>query len=124
MQKWRGEPLSETRRNGNAALTGLVQSQTRGPITSGKLADDGMADTFHKTFFLEGPAGKLEATLWTSPETDGEFAALVCHPHPLFGGTMHNKVVFRAAKALQQRGMPVLRFNFRGVEKSAGAWRG
>lgn len=45
---------------------------------------------------------------------------LVCHPHPLYGGTMHNKVVFRAAKAALQLGLPALRFNFRGVGKSEG----
>ena len=46
--------------------------------------------------------------------------AVVCHPHPLFGGTMHNKVVYQAAKALHQRGIPVLRFNFRGAALSEG----
>ena len=48
------------------------------------------------------------------------YACLVCHPHPLFGGTMHNKVVFHAMKALNAFGFPVLRFNFRGVGASAG----
>ena len=53
--------------------------------------------------------------LWTTaPASPGNLVALVCHPHPLFGGTMHNKVVYQAAKALHRRGMPVLRFNFRG----------
>src|SRR6185503_10240427 len=47
-------------------------------------------------------------------------AAIVCHPHPLFGGTMHNKVVFRIARAFQDAGFAVLRFNFRGVGKSEG----
>jgi uncharacterized protein len=47
-------------------------------------------------------------------------AALVCHPHPQFGGTMHTKVVFRVAQALGELGMPVLRFNFRGVGRSTG----
>ena len=47
--------------------------------------------------------------------------ALVCHPHPLFGGTMHNKVVYQTAKALHNRGLPVLRFNFRGAGASEGA---
>ena len=47
-------------------------------------------------------------------------AALVCHPHPLFGGTLHNKVVFQTAKALNRRGIPVLRFNFRGAGLSEG----
>jgi alpha/beta superfamily hydrolase len=48
-------------------------------------------------------------------------ASLVCHPHPLFGGTMHNKVVYQAAKTLDALGLPVLRFNFRGAGLSAGA---
>jgi uncharacterized protein len=79
-----------------------------------------MADVFHRSLFLEGPAGRLEALLWTSAEPDPSFVAVVCHPHPLFGGTMHNKVVFQTAKALHQRGAAVLRFNFRGVEQSEG----
>jgi len=50
------------------------------------------------------------------------YAALVCHPHPLYGGTMHNKVVFKVAQALQTLGMPTLRFNFRGVGHSTGTY--
>ena len=83
-----------------------------------------MADIFHRTFFLEGPAGRLEALLWTAGVADPAFLALVCHPHPLFGGTMHNKVVFQAAKALHQRGAAVLRFNFRGAGQSEGVHDG
>jgi len=79
-----------------------------------------MADVFHRSFFLEGPAGRLEALLWTVPSLDPDFVALVCHPHPLHGGTMHNKVVFQAAKTLHDRGAPVLRFNFRGAGQSEG----
>ena len=79
-----------------------------------------MADTFHRNFFLAGPAGRLEALLWTVPVADPSLAAVVCHPHPLFGGTMHNKVVYQAAKALQLRAIPVLRFNFRGAGQSEG----
>ena len=79
-----------------------------------------MADVFHRSFFLEGPAGPLEALLWTSPVANPPLTALVCHPHPLFGGTMHNKVVFQVAKTLHRRGVPVLRFNFRGAGQSAG----
>ena len=79
-----------------------------------------MADVFHRNFFLAGPAGRLEAMLWTSSAADPDFAAVVCHPHPLFGGTMHNKVVFQTAKALHDRGAPVLRFNFRGTGQSEG----
>ena len=74
-----------------------------------------------RNFFLEGPAGRLEAILWTpSGEARPPFAAVVCHPHPLFGGTMHNKVVYQAAKAIDGLGIPVLRFNFRGAGQSAG----
>ena len=51
-------------------------------------------------------------------------AALVCHPHPLYGGTMHNKVVYRATKGALQAGLPTLRFNFRGVGKSQGEFAG
>lgn len=54
------------------------------------------------------------------PARAAELAAVVCHPHPLGGGTMHNKVVFRVAQALGELGMPVLRFNFRGVGRSSG----
>jgi uncharacterized protein len=79
-----------------------------------------MADIFHRNFFLAGPAGRLEALLWTVPVSDPPLAAVVCHPHPLFGGTMHNKVVYQAAKALHLRDIPVLRFNFRGAGQSEG----
>ncbi len=73
-----------------------------------------------RNFFLEGPAGRLEAILWTPVSGVPPLAALVCHPHPLFGGTLHNKVVYQAAKSLDALGLPVLRFNFRGAGKSAG----
>ena len=72
-----------------------------------------------KTLFLQGPAGKLEALL-NQGQPDATHAALVCHPHPLFGGTMHNKVVYHAMKALHAFGFPVLRFNFRGAGLSEG----
>jgi len=79
-----------------------------------------MADSFHRTFFIDGPAGKLESLLWTTAAADPPFVAVVCHPHPLFGGTLHNKVVYQAAKALHNLGAPVLRFNFRGAGLSEG----
>jgi uncharacterized protein len=81
-----------------------------------------MAETFHRTLFLKGPAGRIEAMLWTAEKSAGEprCVAVVCHPHPLFGGTMHNKVVFQLAKTLHQHGAPVLRFNFRGAGLSEG----
>ncbi len=75
-----------------------------------------------ESLFLPGPAGKLEALL-EEPE-DGKIveAALVCHPHPMGGGTMHNKVVYRLARGLRKTGCVVLRFNFRGVNLSEGAY--
>ena len=72
-----------------------------------------------RSLFLEGPAGQLEALLNQGAES-ATHAALVCHPHPMFGGTMHNKVVFHAMKALNGFGFPVLRFNFRGTGLSQG----
>jgi uncharacterized protein len=68
---------------------------------------------------LRGPAGRLEALLNTGRE-DAPYAALVCHPHPAGGGTMHNKVVYHAMKAFSAFGLPVLRFNFRSVGLSEG----
>src|SRR5580704_1558769 len=68
---------------------------------------------------LRGPAGRLEALLNTGRE-DAPYTALVCHPHPAGGGTLHNKVVYHAMKALSAFGLPVLRFNFRGVGLSEG----
>jgi len=74
-----------------------------------------------RNLFLEGPAGRLEAILWTPASgAQAPLAALVCHPHPLYGGTMHNKVVYQAAKSLDALGLPILRFNFRGAGLSSG----
>jgi alpha/beta superfamily hydrolase len=74
-----------------------------------------------RKFFVSGPVGRLEAVLWTPRiSTTPPLAALVCHPHPLFGGTMHNKVVFQVAKSIDALGVPVLRFNFRGAGLSDG----
>jgi len=72
-----------------------------------------------RSLFLNGPAGQLEGLL-NSGGLDATHAAMVCHPHPLFGGTLHNKVVFHAMKALNSFGFPVLRFNFRGTGLSQG----
>jgi len=72
-----------------------------------------------RSFFLPGPAGQLEALL-NAGSPNATHAALVCHPHPLYGGTLHNKVVFHAMKALNALGLPVLRFNFRGAGLSHG----
>lgn len=68
---------------------------------------------------LRGPAGLLEAVLNTGAP-DATCSALVCHPHPPSGGTLHNKVVYHAMKAFSACGVPVLRFNFRGVGRSEG----
>jgi uncharacterized protein len=72
-----------------------------------------------RSLFLDGPAGQLEALL-NAGNANATHAALVCHPHPLYGGTLHNKVVFHAMKALNGFGFPVLRFNFRGTGLSQG----
>lgn len=72
---------------------------------------------------MPGPAGRLEAILWSAPDEGNSvppLAAVVCHPHPLFGGTMHNKVVYQTAKTIHRFGLPVVRFNFRGVGSSQG----
>jgi alpha/beta superfamily hydrolase len=69
---------------------------------------------------LAGPAGALEAILEKPEDVPARSLALVCHPHPLFGGTMHNKVVYRLARGLRRSGAAVLRFNFRGVGRSQG----
>ena len=69
---------------------------------------------------LPGPAGALEALLEEPDERAPVLAALVCHPHPLYGGTLHNKVVYRLARGLRRAGAVVLRFNFRGVGRSEG----
>lgn len=71
---------------------------------------------------IHGPAGSIEALVETPLGFDGARAAVVCHPHPLYGGTMDNKVVHVTARALQERGYATVRFNFRGVGKSAGAF--
>jgi uncharacterized protein len=76
-------------------------------------------NTTIRSFFLEGTSGRLEALLNAGAE-NATHAAVVCHPHPLFGGTLHNKVVFHTMKALNGFGFPVLRFNFRGTGLSRG----
>lgn len=67
---------------------------------------------------LAGPAGRLEG-IYEEAEAPG-FACVVCHPHPLHGGTMHNHATYRIAKAVRARGGASLRFNFRGAGRSAG----
>jgi len=72
-----------------------------------------------RSLFLSGPAGRLEALL-NEGAPGASHAALACHPHPVYGGTFHNKVVFHTMKALNGFGFPVLRFNFRGAGLSQG----
>ena len=72
-------------------------------------------------FNIEGPSGRLEAVL-SAPDQPLPISAIVCHPHPLYGGTMHNKVVTTLSKTLIDLGIPALRFNFRGVGASEGSY--
>jgi uncharacterized protein len=74
-----------------------------------------------ESLFLAGAAGRLEALL-EEPDQSAVGIALVCHPHPQHGGTMHNKVVYRVAKGLRRSGHVVMRFNYRGVNLSEGAY--
>ncbi len=69
---------------------------------------------------IAGPAGALESLLEEPEDAEPRLAAVVCHPHPLYGGTMHNKVVYRLARGLRRAGVVALRFNFRGVGRSQG----
>lgn len=76
---------------------------------------------------LEGPTGGLEALIETPADVTDAAAsvhafAVVCHPHPLYGGTMDNKVVWALSRAFQERGAPSIRFNFRGVGQSEGSY--
>jgi alpha/beta superfamily hydrolase len=73
---------------------------------------------------LAGPAGPLEAILDEPGREPMRAAVVFAHPHPQFGGTMHTKVVYQGAKALARIGCAVLRFNFRGVGRSAGTFGG
>ncbi|MEO8349567.1 MAG: alpha/beta fold hydrolase [Acidobacteriota bacterium] len=74
-----------------------------------------------EALLFRGPTGNLEG-LWKDPEGARAGSAVFAHPHPLHGGTLHNKVVFRAAKALARAGYGILRFNFRGVGLSEGRY--
>lgn len=80
---------------------------------------EGLASQIRTIDDLSGPAGRLEALL-NSGRDDAPYSALVCHPHPAGGGTMHNKVVYHTMKAFSSFGLPVLRFNYRGVGLSEG----
>ena len=79
-------------------------------------------NTFTKRGEIAGPAGPLSVAVDTTTDVPTRGLAVICHPHPLQGGTMDNKVVTTVARALTQRGWRVVRFNFRGVGGSAGTW--
>jgi alpha/beta superfamily hydrolase len=72
--------------------------------------------------FIDGPAGRLEAIIERPGEGALEGCAVVCHPHPQHGGTMHNKVAHTLARAFVRSGYEALRFNFRGTEQSEGEY--
>lgn len=76
------------------------------------------------SLLIPGPAGPLEAKLWKPPHAAPRAAAVLCHPHPLHGGTMNTTALFRSARGLEEAGLAVLRFHFRGVGKSAGTHDG
>lgn len=73
---------------------------------------------------IDGPAGGLESLWLPAGSEQLSRAAVLCHPHPLYGGTMETRVVARAARRLSESGFQTLRFNFRGVGQSEGAWSG
>ncbi len=75
-----------------------------------------------ENLFIEGPVGRLEAILERPGEGALEGCAVICHPHPQHGGTMHNKVVHTLTRAFVRSGYETLRFNFRGTERSEGEY--
>ena len=72
--------------------------------------------------FIDGPAGRLESILEEPRDGPVRGCAVVCHPHPQHGGTMHNKVAHTLARAFVRLGFRTLRFNFRGTEASEGSY--
>lgn len=74
-----------------------------------------------KTIFIEGHAGPIE-TVIEIPSQPFHQVAIICHPHPLYGGSLHNKVVHTLAKTFQELTIATVKFNFRGVGKSAGSY--
>lgn len=107
----------------SAASTQVAQDRDgRVPVTAHDTPFPGIKRSI-RSFTFAGPAGQLEAVL-NEGSRDARFAALLCHPHPLGGGNLHNKVVYHAMKVLHDPewglGLPVLRFNFRGTGRSEG----
>jgi uncharacterized protein len=93
----------------NRRMTDTAASPLSFPSSSGPLT-------------FPGPAGPLECLVEIADEERRSGTAIVCHPHPLHGGTMHNKVVTMLARALGELGLDTVRFNFRGVGNSAGSY--
>ena len=84
-----------------------------------RVMSDQVKEAEVRKLWIEGPQGRLEAALRVS--TNPKALAVVGHPHPLHGGTMHNPVIFHSDRELHRTGMTTLRFNFRGVGSSEGA---
>ncbi len=113
-----------------STTTASTQAEMQGsggiPVAARK-ASFRCATRLLRSFTLDGPAGRIEAVLHEGAP-DARYAALVCPPHPLHGGNLHNKVVYHATKALNAPAwgleLPVLRINFRGVGRSEGAHDG
>lgn len=78
----------------------------------------------NNTLLIPGKAGQIEAIMDLPENANSDTIAIICHPHPLFEGTMHNKVVSTLHRACNQRNIPNMRFNFRGVGKSEGEYAG
>lgn len=100
-------------------LTGLFE------VGRGIGYDRGMITTHRTTetsTLIEGPAGKLELIIGEPALRESRAWGIICHPHPLFGGTMHNKIVTTLAKTYQGMGATTVRFNFRGVMRSEGVF--
>ena len=97
----------------------MALGETAAPVTARVIERELSVRTINT---LRGPAGSLEAVLNSSRlAARPEASVLLCHPHPLFGGTLHNKVVYHAMKTFTELGLPVLRFNFRGAGRSHGS---
>lgn len=78
-----------------------------------------MVASSESVLFISGPVGQLEA-IWSPSDSNSRKAAVICHPHPLHGGAMGNKVVTTLARTWRDAGVATLRFNFRGVGQSQG----
>jgi len=104
-------------RRGHAAVIILLMNPVIIPTPPDRFPEQA------SSFALEGPAGKLESVSDVAvPEEARRGTAIICHPHPLQGGTMHNKVVTMVERSLRESGLDTLRFNFRGTGESEGTY--